>query len=106
MQRTWSGSCSHLPMNKMKELELMDKVQRELKDLEQSQTAVLKKVSQIAAHNITLSAAMLDQKLPDLQDKIDASLVSITEISEAFDGYREKFFTDNKMATQLDPTAS
>jgi hypothetical protein len=41
-----------------------------------------------------------------LQDKIDASLVSITEISEAFDGYREKFFTDNKMATQLDPTAS
>ena len=84
----------------------MDKFQRELKDLEQRQTAVLKKTSQIAAHNITLSAPMLDQKLPDLQTKIDGSQVTVTEISEAFDAYREKFFTDNKMATQIDPTAS
>lgn len=84
----------------------MDKVLRELKDLEQSQTAVLKKVSQIAAHNITLGETMLDQKLPDLQDKIDATVNTITEISEAFEVNREKFFTDNKMASQLDPTAS
>lgn len=93
-------------MNKMQQLELMDKVRRELKDLEQSQTAVLKKISQIAAHNITLGAPVLDQKLPDLQNKIDESVVSITEISESFDGYREKFFSDNNMASQLDPTAS
>jgi dGTP triphosphohydrolase len=92
-------------MNKIQQLELMDKIQRELKDLEQSQTAVLKKVSQIAAHNISLGAKILDQKLPDLQDKIDASVITITEISEAFDAYREKFFADNKMATQVDPTA-
>jgi hypothetical protein len=39
-------------MDKKQQLELMDKIQRELKDLEQSQTAVLKKVAQIAAHNI------------------------------------------------------
>ena len=83
----------------------MDKVQRELKDLEQSQTAVLKKVSQIAAHNITLSVELLDQKLPDLQESIDANVVSIAEISEAFADYRNKFFNDNKMGTQLDPTA-
>ena len=93
-------------MNKMQKLELEDKIQRELKDLEQSQTAVLKKVSQIAAHNISLGEPMLDQKLPDLQDKIDASVVTITAISDAFEGYREKFFTDNNMAAQLDPTAS
>jgi ElaB/YqjD/DUF883 family membrane-anchored ribosome-binding protein len=93
-------------MNKIQQLELIDKIQRELKDLEQSQTAVLKKVSQIAAHNIRLGESMLDQKLPDLQDKIDASVITITEIAEAFDSYREKFFTDNKMAAQLDPTAS
>lgn len=102
----WSDCCTCLSMNKLQELELIDKMQRELKDLEQSQTAVLKKVSQIAAHNITLGASLLEQKLPDLQDKIDASLVTITEISESFDGYREKFFTDNKMAAQVDPTAS
>ena len=69
-------------MDKVQKLELMDKIQRELKDLEQSQTAVLKKVSQIAAHNITLSVELLDQKLPDLQESIDANVVTITEISE------------------------
>jgi hypothetical protein len=91
-------------MNKIQQLELMDKIQRELKDLEQSQTAVLKKVSQIVAHNISLGAEILDQKLPDLQDKIDASVISITEISEVFEAYRDKFFNDNKMAAQMDPT--
>jgi hypothetical protein len=92
-------------MNNLQKLELIDKIQRELKDLEQSQTAVLKKVSQISAHNINLGAQLLDQKLPDLQDKIDGSVVTIGEISEAFGEYREKFFTDNKMDTQVDPTA-
>jgi hypothetical protein len=92
-------------MDKIQQLELMDKVQRELKDLEQSQTAVLKKVSQIAAHNITLSVELLDQKLPDLQESIDANVASISKISEEFEAYRNKFFNDNKMGTQLDPTA-
>ena len=92
-------------MDKIQKLELMDKMQRELKDLEQSQTAVLKKVSQIAAHNITLGVDILDQKLPDLQETMDANVVAISEISEAFEDYRNKFFNDNKMGTQLDPTA-
>jgi hypothetical protein len=92
-------------MDKKQKLELMDKIQRELKDLEQSQTAVLKKVSQIAAHNITLGAKLLDEKLPDLQEKVDAGVVSVNEIAEAFEEYREKFFKDNNMAAQVDPTA-
>jgi len=92
-------------MDKIQKLELMDKIQRELKDLEQSQTAVLKKVSQIAAHNITLGAKLLDEKLPDLQEKVDAGVVSVNEIAEAFEEYREKFFKDNNMAAQVDPTA-
>ena len=92
-------------MDKLQQLGLMDKIQRELKDLEQSQTAVLKKVSQIAAHNITLGANLLEQKLPDLQEKIDACVISINEISEAFAEHRDKFFTENKLGAQLDPTA-
>ena len=92
-------------MDKIQQLELMDKIQRELKDLEQSQTAVLKKVSQIAAHNITLNVEFLDQKLPDLQETMDANVTAISEISEAFEAHRNKFFTDNKLGAQLDPTA-
>lgn len=92
-------------MDKIQKLELMDKVQRELKDLEQSQTAVLKKVSQIAAHNITLSVDLLDQKLPDLQGSIDSIVADISKISEDFETYRNKFFDENKLGTQVDPTA-
>jgi hypothetical protein len=100
-----NSAKNQLIMDKVQKLELMDKIQRELKDLEQSQTAVLKKVSQIAAHNITLSAELLDQKLPDLQESIDANVMAIAEISETFEAYRNKFFDDNKMGAQLDPTA-
>jgi hypothetical protein len=101
----WLGYCSTMFMNNIQKLELMDKVQRELKDLEQSQVAVLKKVSQIAAHNITLGAPIIDEKLPDLQDHIDSNVQTITEILEAFHEYRENFFSENKMPSQLDPTA-
>ena len=92
-------------MDKVQKLDLMDKIQRELKDLEQSQTAVLKKVSQIAAHNINLGAPLLDQKLPDLQESIDANVTSITALTESFEEYRNKFFSDNNLGAKLDPTA-
>jgi hypothetical protein len=92
-------------MEKLQKLELMDKVRRELEDLEKSQTSVLKKLSQIAAHNITLGVDLLDEKLPDLQEKVDASLIITSELSEAFGAYRDKFYTENKLAGAVDPTA-
>ena len=92
-------------MQNLQKLELMDKIQRELADLQNSQTSVLKKVSQIAAHNITLGVPLLDEKLPELQDEVDSSLIVIKELSEAFAAHREKFFTDNKLASTVDPTA-
>jgi methyl-accepting chemotaxis protein len=92
-------------MDNLQQLELIDKIQRELKDLEQSQVSVLKKVSQIAAHNITLNAEVLNQKLPDLEGNLEENLTSVKELSESFDAYREKYFSDHKMSAQVDPTA-
>jgi hypothetical protein len=92
-------------MDKRQQLDLMDKVQRELDDLKKSQTSVLKKLSQIAAHNITLGVDLLDEKLPDLEEKVNATLTTTTELSEAFADYRNKFFSDNKLAASVDPTA-
>lgn len=92
-------------MDKRQQLDLMDKVQRELDDLKKSQTSVLKKLSQIAAHNITLGVDLLDNKLPDLEEKVNATLATTTELSEAFGDYRNKFFSDNKLAASVDPTA-
>jgi hypothetical protein len=52
-----------------------------------------------------LGAALLDDKLPDLEDKINATLTTTTELSEAFGEFRTKFFTDNNLAASADPTA-
>ncbi|MRG44098.1 hypothetical protein GFS24_03185 [Chitinophaga sp. SYP-B3965] len=92
-------------MQNLQKLELMDKIQRELEDLQNSQTSVLKKVSQIAADNITLGVGFLDEKLSDIQDEVDSSLNVIKELSEAFVAHRDKFYTDNKLAAEVDPTA-
>ena len=92
-------------MEKRQQLELMDKLQRELDDLKNSQTSVLKKLSQIAAHNITLGVDILEDKLPDLEMQVNATLATTTELSEAFGEYRNKFFTDNNLAASADPTA-
>jgi hypothetical protein len=92
-------------MNKIQQLDLMDKVQRELEDLKNSQTSVLKKVSQIAAHNITLSVDLLANKLPDLEEQVNATLKATSDLSDAFAEYRTKFFSDNNLAATVDPTA-
>jgi hypothetical protein len=53
-------------MEKLEKLGLMDKVLRELDDLKNSQTSILKKLSQIEADNINLGIDLLDKKLPDI----------------------------------------
>jgi hypothetical protein len=92
-------------MEKLQKLELMDKILRELDDLQSSQTAVLKKVSQIEADNITLGVGLLEKRLPDLHEEIDSSVTIVTEILEEFQALRDKFFVDNKLEALLDPTA-
>lgn len=92
-------------MEKLQKLELMDKILRELDDLKNSQTSVLKKIAQIEVDNINLGVALLDKKLPDIHEEVDSSVQIVTALQEEFQEYREKFFTDNKLAPLLDPTA-
>jgi len=91
-------------MEKLQKLELMDKILRELDDLKNSQTAVLKKVSQIEVDNITLGVGLLEKKLPDLHEEIDSSVVIVSGLLDEFQAHRDKFFVDNKLEALLDPT--
>jgi hypothetical protein len=92
-------------MEKLEKLQLMDKILRELDDLKNSQTSVLKKLGQIEAENITLGVALLEKKLPDLHEEVDSSVGIVTGLLEEFQEYRDKFFADNKLDTLVDPTA-
>jgi len=86
-------------------LEMMDKMIRELDDLKNSQTAVLKKLTQIEADNITLGVGLLEKKLPDLHEEVDSGVAIVTGLLEEFQAYRDKFYTDNNLADLQNPTA-
>jgi len=92
-------------MDKLQELEMMDKMIRELDDLKNSQTAVLKKLTQIEADNITLGVGLLEKKLPDLHEEVDSGVAIVTGLLEEFQAYRDKFYTDNNLADLQNPTA-
>ncbi len=92
-------------MDKKEKLDLIDKLARELDDLKNSQTAVLKKIGQIEADNINLDAALLNKELPVIFDNVSNNVNLVSELHEKFSEYREKFYVDNKMEQLIDPTA-
>ena len=91
-------------MDKMEKKNLMDKMIRELEDLSNSQTSLLKKITQLEADNINLGNTLLDKKLPDIHEKIDAGLTEVNNVSTEFAELRDKFVKDNKLDEVLEST--
>jgi hypothetical protein len=92
-------------MDKLEKLALMDKILRELDDLKNSQTSVLKKLSQIEVDNINLGVSLLEKKLPDLHEEVDSSVSIVSGLLEEFQEYRDKFYNDNNLGASQDATA-
>jgi uncharacterized coiled-coil DUF342 family protein len=86
----------HLYMHPKQRLALMDKIVRELDDLKNSQTSLLKKIAQIEADNINLEVDILSDGLPDLHEEIDHGLQKVAELHEQFTEFRNKYETDNQ----------
>ena len=82
----------------MEKLEAMNKILRELEDVKNSETAVLKKVAQVEAENINLGIGLLDKKLPDIHEYSDKSIETIDSLLQEFVEYRDKFVKDNNLA--------
>jgi hypothetical protein len=83
-------------MDPKQQLALMDKIIRELDDLKNSQTSILKKIAQIEAENINLEVGILSDALPDLHEGVDQGLGKISELQEHFKEYRNKYEGDNQ----------
>ncbi len=84
-------------MDKREKLEVMEKIVRELDDLVNSQTAILKKVAQIEAENINHGNRLLEKQLPDIYASSEETLNAATSIMEEFTAARDKFIKDNKL---------
>ena len=78
------------------QLELMDKIIRELDDLKNSQTSVLKKISQVEADNINLGVDLLNDALPGIHEEVDAAVEKVAALLESFKEYRDKFEQENQ----------
>lgn len=87
-------------MEKMEKLEMMGKIVRELEDLKNSETAVLKKVAQIEAENINLDIGLLSDTLPDIHEYSDKSVEAIDSLLNDFTAYRDQFIKDNNLQPQ------
>ena len=84
-------------MDKIEKMHMMDKMIRELEDITNSQTSLLKKITQLEADNINLGNTFLDKRLPDIHGKVDEALTEVTAVKEEFAEVREKFVKDNKL---------
>ena len=78
-------------MNPQQQLAMMDKIIRELDDLKNSQTAVLKKIAQVEADNINLSSDLLNEGLPGIHEEVDDAVLKVGELVEKFREERNTF---------------
>jgi hypothetical protein len=83
-------------MDHRHQLNLMDKIIRELEDLKKSQTSVLKKISQIEADNINLGVDLLSDALPGIHEEVDDAVAKVSALLEPFTEHRNNFERDNQ----------
>ncbi|HEY8687821.1 MAG TPA: hypothetical protein VIM07_01200 [Chitinophagaceae bacterium] len=84
-------------MDKIEKMHIMDKMIRELEDITNSQTSLLKKITQLEAENINLGNSLLDKRIPDIHGKVDEALTEIKAVADEFTEVRDKFVKDNKL---------
>jgi len=75
--------------------QMMEKMGRELDDILNSQTALLKKISQLEAENMNLGNSILEDRLPDIHSKVDEGITEIKAVIEEFTEVKDKFISDN-----------
>ncbi|MEO6894291.1 MAG: hypothetical protein ABI136_04590 [Ginsengibacter sp.] len=84
-------------MDKREKLNSMEKMIRELDDIVNSQTSLLKKIAQLEAENINLGNSLLEKQLPEIHSKADETLTTASQLVDDFTAVKDKFIKDNKL---------
>jgi ElaB/YqjD/DUF883 family membrane-anchored ribosome-binding protein len=84
-------------MDKREKLNSMEKMIRELGDIANSQTSLLKKIAQLEAENINLGNILLEKQLPEIHSKADETLDAVSALVDDFTNAKDKFIKDNKL---------
>ena len=87
-------------MNPQQQLSMMDKVIRELDDLKNSQTSVLKKIAQVEADNINLGSDILSEGLPGIHEEVDDAVQKVSELLEKFKEERNSYEQEHPVVAE------
>lgn len=87
-------------MDKKEKYSLMAKIVRELEDLKNSQTAVIKKIGQIETDNINLDNKTLTKYLSTIYENVDKNLEGVYSLFTTFSEETEKFKKDNNITDE------
>lgn len=84
-------------MDTLKKFELMEKIVRELEDLQHSQQAIIQKIGKIEVDNIELADQRLEKDLPDMHQRVADNLDTIVGILEYFADKTQNFGNKNNV---------
>lgn len=84
-------------MEKRQKLESIEKMIRELEDIKNSQTSLLKKLAQLETENMNAGVDMLDKDLGELHEQTDTQLTHLTQLTERLTEFRDDFVKKNKL---------
>ena len=85
-------------MHPGQQVNLMEKILRELEDVKKSQTSVLKKIAQVETENINLNSELLNDALPVIHQEIDETVLKLTTLLEQFKEAKDEFAKNNPSA--------
>jgi hypothetical protein len=89
-------------MNTLAKFELMEKIVRELVDLQHSQQAVIQKIGKIEVDNIELGDSKLEKDLPDMHQRVADNLDTIGSILAYFEDKTQNFGNKNNVEALKD----
>lgn len=84
-------------MDNQQKLAAINKILRQLDDISNSSTSLLKKIAQAEVENINLGNKIIEEKIPDLYFKMDALLTDTAALVAEFTEFRDSFITDNNL---------
>ncbi|NRF41020.1 MULTISPECIES: hypothetical protein [Pedobacter] len=84
-------------MDTLKKFELMQKIVRELEDLQHSQQAIIQKIGKIEVDNIELGDKRLDKDLTDMHQRVSDNLDTIVGILDYFADKTQNFGDKNNV---------
>ncbi|QPH41077.1 hypothetical protein [Pedobacter endophyticus] len=84
-------------MKTLQKFELMEKIVRELEDVQNSQQALIQKIGKIEVDNIELNEKRLEQDLPEIHQRVADNLETISNILQYFADKTQSFGDKNNI---------